>query len=82
MSKQPTLTQLSELTPDFQFFSLFSGSLASANAEHSPGAIHGAYQAGLHYVAADLAELARFAPPNKSEAIMAIVRLVRAVADN
>ncbi|MBK8907366.1 MAG: hypothetical protein IPM60_05535 [Rhodospirillales bacterium] len=79
MSKQPTLTQLSEHNPDFQFF---PGSLASADTEHSSGAVHGAYQAGLHYVAADLSELARFAPPNKSKAIMAIVRLVRAVADN
>lgn len=79
MSKQPTLTQLSEHTPDLQFL---SQSLADGSVRRSPGAVHGAYQAGLHYVAADLAELARLAPPNKSESIMAIVRLVRAVADN
>lgn len=76
MSKQPTLTQLSEHTPDFQFLS------HSAGAEPAASPAHGAYQAGLHYVAADLAELARLAPPNKSDSIMAIVRLVRAVADN
>lgn len=79
MSKQPTLTQLAEHTPDYQ---AFPG--AHANIVHTvtPGMVNGAFQAGLYYIAADLSELARTAPPNKSEAIMAIVRLVRAVADN
>ncbi|TVR97845.1 MAG: hypothetical protein EA406_09015 [Rhodospirillales bacterium] len=40
----------------------------------------GLFYAGLHYIAADLAELAKAAPPDKTSALLALVRLIRVLA--
>ncbi len=40
----------------------------------------GAFQAGLFYVACDLRELAKTAPPVKAEELLALCRLVEAMA--
>lgn len=42
----------------------------------------GVFEAGLFYIAADLQDLAAKAPPHKRDALLAIVGLVRAVAEN
>ena len=41
----------------------------------------GAFNAALYYIAADLQELAKVAPPYKAEPLSALVRLMRALAD-
>ena len=41
----------------------------------------GAFSAALYYIAADLQELAKVAPPYKAEPLSALVRLMRALAD-
>jgi hypothetical protein len=41
----------------------------------------GAFNAALYYIAADLQELAKVAPPHKAEPLSALVRLMRALAD-
>jgi hypothetical protein len=40
----------------------------------------GAFQAGLFYVACDLRELAKTAPPVKADEVLALCRLVEAMA--
>jgi hypothetical protein len=40
----------------------------------------GAFQAGLFYVAGDLRELAKTAPPVKADEVLALCRLVEAMA--
>ena len=41
----------------------------------------GAFDAALYYIAADLQELAKVAPPYKAEPLSAVVRLMRALAE-
>jgi hypothetical protein len=41
----------------------------------------GAFNAALYYIAADLQELAKVAPPYKAGPLSALVRLMRALAD-
>jgi hypothetical protein len=47
----------------------------------SPTDPEGAFNAALYYIAADLQELAKVAPPYKAEPLSALVRLMRALAD-
>ena len=42
----------------------------------------GPFAAGLHYAAADLSDLVPVAPEAKREPLMAVVRLLRTLADN
>lgn len=42
----------------------------------------GTFEASLHYAAADLDELALSAPEAKRESLMAVVRLLRSLADS
>lgn len=44
------------------------------------GDADGAFQAGLFYVACDLRELAKTAPPVKADEVLALCRLVEAMA--
>ena len=44
------------------------------------GDADGAFQAGLFYVACDLRELAKTAPPVKADEVLALCRLVEALA--
>jgi hypothetical protein len=46
----------------------------------SRGDADGAFQAGLFYVAGDLRELAKTAPPVKADEVLALCRLVEAMA--
>jgi hypothetical protein len=47
----------------------------------SPTDPEGAFNAALYYIAADLQELAKVAPPHKAGPLSALVRLMRALAD-
>jgi hypothetical protein len=42
---------------------------------------NGAFSAALYYIAADLQELAKTAPPSKAAPLSALVRLIRALAE-
>lgn len=78
MSKQTTVTRLAEFASGARTRSQVAGSSRPAP---TSGTGAGAFQAGLYYVAADLAELAKIAPPEKSESMLALVRLVQTLAE-
>jgi hypothetical protein len=78
MSKHRTLSQIVDFAPNFRVprcTAEMAGIAADAETEA------GAFRAGLYYVAADLTELARTAPAGKSEPLLALVRLVQAMAE-
>jgi hypothetical protein len=78
MSKHRRLSNLVEFTPNIH---LPRDTLAVSDDAAGPESEDGAFRAGLFYIAADLTELARTAPAEKSQPLLALVRLVRAMAD-
>ncbi|TVR81129.1 MAG: hypothetical protein EA405_09065 [Rhodospirillales bacterium] len=74
MTDRSTVTRLED-------YAAASYATARSRAQASPSSDgQGFLQAGLHYIAADLSELAKTAPPDKAGALMALVRLLKVLA--
>lgn len=78
MNEERTVTRLKDIVPNIYGDDERPEPIVERSAQPSAA---GPFEAGLLYIAADLEQLAKTAPSAKEKSVLALVRLMRALAE-